>query len=144
MPAFSRCLGTGKAFSQECHHGRDGPGCRGRAVLCGSLEAGCRGAAVKTAPLDLDVAATREGDRVCIHVLNSNFLRPVRASLAVEGRRVTEKTVYEIAPEDIRAYVDQTRPDAFLPVEKKLEGDTWTFPPRSVSVLALELDEDLP
>ena len=45
----------------------------------------------------------------------------------------------EIAPEDLRSYVNQDQPDVFRPVERTLQNSKWRFPPGSVSAVELEL-----
>jgi alpha-L-arabinofuranosidase len=104
---------------------------------------GAHGAAVAEVPAYLDVAASRDPDRVYLHVLNTSFHRPVETTLAVQGLRVRGGRVWEIAPEDPRAYVDRNNPTTFDPVERTLPaGDlpSWRFPPRSVSAVELDLE----
>jgi hypothetical protein len=47
--------------------------------------------------------------------------------------------VLEIAPEDLRTYVNQDQPDIFRPRERVLSGPSWRFPAASVSVVELEV-----
>jgi hypothetical protein len=101
---------------------------------------GRQGVAVKAAPGGLDVAAARTGDRVCLHVANVEYSRAVRVRFAVAGRAVAGGRVFEIAPEDPRAYVNQDQTDTFAPKERTLRaGEAWTFPARSVSAVELDL-----
>ncbi|MDH5386680.1 MAG: alpha-L-arabinofuranosidase [Candidatus Aminicenantes bacterium] len=105
---------------------------------------GNQGLRVESTPSGIDIAATRRGNTVCLHVLNTNFRSPVRTTIEVKGKKITGGRVFEIAPEDARAYVNQSRPDALDPVEKPLTGESnpgWTFPARSVSVVQLDLEE---
>lgn len=99
---------------------------------------GEQGIAVKAAPSNLDIAAARTGDRVFLHVLNLDCRKPVEASFAVAGREIVSGRVLEIAPSDLRAYVNEDQPNAFEPVEKVLAG-SWRFPAASVSVVELVL-----
>ena len=46
---------------------------------------GKQGVAVQSAPPDLDIAASRSGNRVFLHVLNKSFGRAVEAGFAVAG-----------------------------------------------------------
>ena len=99
--------------------------------------------AVPAAPPDLDIAASRTGDRLFLHVANLAYARPTAATLAVDGRRITAGRVLEIAPTDLRLAANEARPDAFTPTEKPLPVTPagtaiWRFPPASVS--AVELD----
>jgi alpha-L-arabinofuranosidase len=102
---------------------------------------GTHGVDVKTAPSNLDIAASRAGNKVYLHVANLEYQRSVEASFAVAGMTVTGGRVYEIAPPDLRQYVSQDQPDVFRPREVALAAGSapkWRFPAGSVS--AVELD----
>ena len=103
---------------------------------------GKQGIAVKTHPSDLDLAASREGDKFFLHVANMNYSRSIEAALAVEGRALTGGRVLEIAPEDLRQEVSPLHPDVFKPREHALAPApvlNWRFPARSVSVVELDV-----
>jgi hypothetical protein len=96
---------------------------------------------VAAAPRDLDIAASRAGDRFYLHVANLNYRDPVDAVFTVDGRRVTGGKVHEIAPTDPRAAVDMDHQTIFAPQEKPLPAApsaVWRFPARSVSAVELE------
>ena len=98
--------------------------------------------AVPAAPPELDIAASRTGDRVFLHVANLRYDRSVEAAFAVDGRSIVGGRVLEIAPEDPRQAVSQDQPDVFAPREKPLAADpnaVWRFPAASVSVVELDL-----
>ena len=102
---------------------------------------GREGVAVKSAPADLDVSASRTGDKVFLHVANMNYSRSVAASFAVNGMTVTGGRVLEIAPENPRQEISPLNPDVFKPAERPLpsaEAAKWRFPARSVSVVELD------
>ncbi len=102
---------------------------------------GKQGVSVKSAPTELDIAASRTGARFWLHVANLDFRRSVETTLAVEGFPVKSGRVFEIAPEDPREYVSQDQPDVFRPRERSLNGGPairWRFPARSVSAVELE------
>jgi hypothetical protein len=102
---------------------------------------GKQGVDVKTAPSSLDVAASRTAGKVYLHVANLEYKKSVEATFAVAGMHIGGGRVYEIAPEDLRQYVNQDQPDVFKPREAALPpGPTpkWRFPSGSVS--AVELD----
>ena len=102
---------------------------------------GKQGVAVKTAPSSLDIAASRQGDKVFLHVANMDYARSTEATFAVNGMVVTGGKVFEIAPENPRQEITHRNPDVFQPREHALpagEGLRWRFPARSVS--AVELD----
>lgn len=97
---------------------------------------GEQGVGVKTAPSSLDIAASRTANRVFLHVLNLDCSKPVDVSFRVAGMNIASGRVLEIAPSNLRAYVNQDQPAIFQPVEKALTT-TWRFPPASVSVVEL-------
>ncbi|MCC7235094.1 MAG: alpha-L-arabinofuranosidase [Bryobacterales bacterium] len=108
---------------------------------------GRQGAAVERAPAALDVAASVDGDKTVLHVLNTDYRSAVKAVLRVAGRRIVSGVVREIAPSEPRAYVDTQHPKTFEPVEKPLaaqagEAVEWSFPARSVSAVILTTEKE--
>ena len=102
---------------------------------------GKQGLSVQSSPSSLDVAASRTGDRIFLHVANLEYGRSVDASFAVAGMGVNNATVHAIAPGDLRQYVNQDQPDVFRPVESRADGGPvwkWRFPAGCVA--AVELD----
>lgn len=102
---------------------------------------GEHGVAVTAAPSRLDIAASRTGNHVFLHVLNLDCRKPADVSFAVAGKNVISGRVLEIAPSDLRAYVNEDQPQTFQPVEKAFTAN-WRFPAASVSVVELALNED--
>jgi hypothetical protein len=49
--------------------------------------------------------------------------------------------VIEIAPENLRTYVNQDQPDVFRLRETELQAASWRFPAGSVSAVELELEQ---
>jgi alpha-L-arabinofuranosidase len=116
---------------------------RGRSYLmpAGSIAAlfkknqGTHGVVVKSAPPGLDIAASRAGNTLYLHVVNVEYSRAVEATFpGMLGGRV-----HEIAPEDPRAYVNQDQPDTFRPRVVDMTGGRWKFPARSVSVVEMKI-----
>jgi alpha-N-arabinofuranosidase len=102
---------------------------------------GKQGVDVKKAPSGLDIAASRTAGKVYLHVANLEYKQSVEATFAVEGMNIGGGRVWEIAPEDMRQYVNQDQPDVFKPREAALPqgpAPRWRFPAGSVS--AVELD----
>lgn len=102
---------------------------------------GTHGVTAKSSPASLDVAASRAGDRIYLHVANRSYSNSVEASLAIEGFAIQAGRVFEIAPENPRQEVSPINPNVFQPRERPMamaDGARWRFPARSVS--ALELD----
>jgi hypothetical protein len=98
--------------------------------------------AIRAAPPELDIGASRTGERIFLHVANLSYGRSVPARFAVHGRAIAGGRVLEIAPADLRQAVSQDEPHAFAPVERLLPADPaagWRFPAGSVSVVELDL-----
>jgi hypothetical protein len=95
-------------------------------------------------PSDLDVAASRSGDRVFLHVANLNYAAAVEATFAVDGCVIGGGRMMEIAPEHPRQAATQDQPDAFAPRERQVgpgPAVTCRFPPMAVSVVELEIKQ---
>jgi len=90
-----------------------------------------------TNPPELDVVASRTGNRIYLHVVNTLMHRGVRVRLEVEGMKIKGGTAYEIAAEP-EFEITELTPDAFKPRKKDFEGDEWTFPRASVTAMELE------
>jgi alpha-L-arabinofuranosidase len=102
---------------------------------------GRQGVRVKSAPSGLDVAASRTGNKVFLHIVNTEYSRSVAATFAVERAAVAKAAIRYIAPADLRQYVNQDQPDVFKPAETTLPPAAvfqWRFPPGAVA--AVELD----
>jgi hypothetical protein len=96
---------------------------------------GTHGVELTSAPAGLDVAASRAGNKLFLHVVNTQYDRSVDASFpGAKGGRVIE-----IAPEDPRLSVSEQQPNAFRPSETELKEASWRFPARSVSAVELEM-----
>ena len=88
-------------------------------------------------PSDLDVVASRTGNRIFLHVVNTRMDRPIKVNLQVDGMKIVSGKVYEIA-EDPEFEITELTPDAFRPREKELTGEEWVFPSASVTAMELE------
>src|SRR5262249_38269117 len=94
-----------------------------------------------SSPADLDIAASRTGNKVFLHIASMNYSQGTEARFAVEGMAVTGGRVLEISPESPRQEISPLNPDVFKPVERALIGGDEArhrFPPRSVSVVELD------
>ncbi len=102
---------------------------------------GTQAVAVQSALSDLDLAASRAGNKFFIHAANLNYARSTEVSLSVNGFAITGGRVFEISPENPRQEISPLNPDVFAPREVPLPGSgaaKWRFPARSVT--AIELD----
>ena len=101
-------------------------------------EKGSHGASVTGCPPELDITATISGKTLYLHVLNTSFTNPVKGRVRAGVSKIDGGIVYEMAPEDKMAHIDQTQPKLFEPVEKPW-SENWIFPPASVSIVKLNL-----
>jgi len=96
--------------------------------------------ALKSSASSLDVAASRTGDTIFLHVANMDYKRSVETTFAVNGLGIAGAKVFEIAPEKLRQEISPRNPKVFDPREKAVPaGDvfSWRFPARSVSAVEL-------
>ncbi|MBN1185397.1 MAG: hypothetical protein JXB49_24140 [Bacteroidales bacterium] len=101
---------------------------------------GDKGVVVTESPAELDVAATRKGDKIFLHILNTHFSNPVKINVQIDGYSISSASAHEIAPSNKMAYVDDTRHDTFKPVDKKIaDTSELTIQPASVNVIELQL-----
>jgi alpha-L-arabinofuranosidase len=96
---------------------------------------GMHAVAVRRSPPGLDIAASRTSTHLYLHVANLEYAHAVEATFP----GTTGGRVLEIAPEDLRSYVNQDQPDVFRPREAPIQGSSWRFPAGSVSVVELDL-----
>jgi alpha-L-arabinofuranosidase len=94
---------------------------------------------VKRTPSDLDVTASRTGDRIFLHVVNTNRTKAVPANLSVAGLKPVSGKVFEIAV-DPTLEVYTNNPEAMAPVEKTMSDPAkWQFPAASVSAVEIAI-----
>lgn len=101
---------------------------------------GTQGVAVTAAPPGLDIAASRRGNLIYLHVANLQYRGAVEASFSVDGMRVLSGRTWTIAPENPRQFVSVEQPDVFAPVEAAVPGQPvlkWRFPAASVTAVEL-------
>lgn len=96
---------------------------------------------VSKAPDGLDVTASRTGDRIFLHVVNTSRERSTTAKLMINGMKIRTGRIFELAANP-EFEVIQTQSDRIVPVKKDLPGSgLWTFPPASVSAVELDTQE---
>ena len=96
---------------------------------------------IEKSPSDLDVTASRTGDRVFLHVVNTKRDRSVTARLAIKNMNIISGRIFEMAG-DPEYEVIQTQPNGVVPVEKNLPANgRWTFPAASVSAVELDVQK---
>lgn len=101
---------------------------------------GTQAVSVQRTPDGLDVVASRKGNTVFLHVVNTQRNRPVRARLQVEGKTVKEGRVFEMADDPMIEVSQLNSATVMKAREQRLPaGAVWEFPSASVSAVELEL-----
>jgi alpha-L-arabinofuranosidase len=101
---------------------------------------GAQGVAIKSAPSSLDIAASRSGDKLFLHVANMNYSGAIETNFIASGLSITGGSIWQIAPENPRQEISSLNPDVFTPKERNLTHDDLSqcrFPARSVSAVEL-------
>jgi alpha-L-arabinofuranosidase len=95
---------------------------------------------VKRTPDGLDIAGSRSGDTLYLHVVNTQRTRSVKAGFQIEGRQIQSGRVFEMA-DDPMVEVTYLNSAEVMRVAEKTLGDVarWEFPAASVSVVELKL-----
>jgi alpha-L-arabinofuranosidase len=93
---------------------------------------------VSQQPGDLDITASRTGNRMFLHVANLNRSKTVRAKFDLGTLQIKSGKAFEIAaPSD--AEITRFRPHMFDPKTKEIRLDQpWEFPAASVTAIELE------
>lgn len=94
---------------------------------------------VNAAPDGLDVTASRNANRIYLHVVNTNRVRSTAAQMSINRMKINTGNIFELTANP-EFEVIQTQSDRILPVKKKLpDSGLWTFPPASVSAVELDI-----
>ncbi|MEM6363408.1 MAG: alpha-L-arabinofuranosidase [Planctomycetota bacterium] len=89
-------------------------------------------------PDGLDVVASRTGDTIYLHVVNTRRTQSVRTRLQTVGLTPMEAVAYQVAGEPEQE-ITRFQSDIFNPVEKALDvASVWDFPPASVSAIEIK------
>ena len=87
-----------------------------------SRHSGEQALALEGGGTDLDLVASRTGDRLYLHAVNGDLAHSREVTFSVPGERVARARAFTIAPESVSRYVSQADPDAFAPKEEALAG----------------------
>jgi hypothetical protein len=91
-------------------------------------------------PDGLDAVASRRGQRLFLHVVNTQRTRAIRARLDVAAGRITGGRVFQIADDPMVEISPLNSSEVMRTVEKTLPQDgVWEFPAASVSAVELDL-----
>jgi hypothetical protein len=100
---------------------------------------GSHAVGVTPAPEGLDVVASRRGQKLFLHVINTQRTRSVRAQLAVADGRITGGRVFQIADDPTVEISPLNSAEVMKTAEKPLPQDgVWDFPEASVSAVEME------
>lgn len=100
---------------------------------------GREGVEVAATPDGLDVTASRTGDRIFLHVVNTYRTQSVKSAFQIRGRKIAAGRAYWFDP-DPEFEVFEYRPQHTFPREGRLDpSKAWTFPPASVSAVELTM-----
>jgi alpha-L-arabinofuranosidase len=112
----------------------------GRVMALYRHHSGDRALDVVSAPAELDVTASRTGNTVFVHVVNTDQTRATPVTLEVADHTILSGELWEIT-DDPRREIDHSNPDLFTPIHRPLtEPDGWVCPPASVSALEIAID----
>ena len=91
--------------------------------------------AVKVAaPSTVDAAASRSGQKFFCHLVNKERRSPCKLEFAVDGKRMENLTVWEIAA-DPELEISELCPDALNPKRLTVEEGSYTLPGAAVAVV---------
>jgi alpha-L-arabinofuranosidase len=91
----------------------------------------------------LDIAASRRGNTLYLHVVNTDLEGATKAEITVTGAQPSSVYAHEMAPGDLSTAIDTTALDVFDVARRAapVQGDTiaWSFPKASVTSLEIHL-----
>lgn len=100
---------------------------------------GSHAVSLAQAPEGLDVVASRRGQRLFLHVVNTHRTRSVRTQLGIADARIAGGRVFQIADGPTVEVSPLNSSDVMKTVEKTLPQDgVWEFPAASVSAVEVE------
>ena len=102
--------------------------------------AGNKAIAVTGAPDGLDAVASRTGDKVYLHVVNTQRTRSAKARFKVDGMKIVSGRAFWFAL-DPEFEIFEYRREHTFPQEKDLHpGEAWVFPAASVTAVELNIE----
>jgi hypothetical protein len=91
-------------------------------------------------PDGLDVVASRRGDTVYLHVVNTRRTRSMNATIQIVGQVVRSGRVFEISADPTVEVSYLNDADVMRPLEKPFaKNGAWEFPAASVSALEFQI-----
>lgn len=91
-------------------------------------------------PAYLDITASRKGNTLFAHVVNTHRSSPVKTTLSIKGATIASIKVHEMAA-DPEFEIIAREPDPLQIQTKEAPADgTWTFPAASVSAVEININ----
>jgi alpha-L-arabinofuranosidase len=98
---------------------------------------------VNRTPDGLDIVASRRGDTVYLHVVNTNRTRSVKANLQIAGHTMQSGRVFEVADDPMVEVTLLNSGEVMRVIEKRItDTNAWEFPAASVSAVELTLTKE--
>jgi alpha-L-arabinofuranosidase len=95
---------------------------------------------VSSSPSDLDVVASRSGNKLFLHVVNTNRSREVGADFMLPEGSIAKATAFEIADDPMVEVSDLNSSEVMQIRERALDNSgRWNFSPASVTAVEVEL-----
>ncbi|NLH17774.1 MAG: twin-arginine translocation signal domain-containing protein [Phycisphaerae bacterium] len=95
---------------------------------------------ILASPDGLDITASRTGDRIFLHVVNTRRKQSVKSMIQIPGRKILSGRVFWFSP-DPEFEIFEYNPEHTYPQEGKIGPElSWTFPAASVSAVELTLE----
>lgn len=101
---------------------------------------GARAADVLACPEGLDVVASRDDNRLYLHVVNTSRTASAAADVSLAGEAIARATARQIVDDPMVEVSELNSSDVMRVHEKQLSTDgRWTFPAASVTAVEIEL-----
>lgn len=95
---------------------------------------------VQRTPEGLDIVASRRGETLYLHVVNTNRTRAVKADFQIAGKQIQNGRVFSIADDPMVEVTLLNSGEVMRITEKTMtNAGTWEFPAASVSAVELTL-----
>ncbi|MBQ7396340.1 MAG: hypothetical protein IJW08_07360 [Lentisphaeria bacterium] len=87
---------------------------------------------------DIDVTASVDGNKLYLHIVNTNAHHSVNVPLEVEDKKVVRATAWEIKSDPWHE-INQLDTECFLPQKSEINTDNYTIAAAGVAAIELEL-----
>ena len=87
---------------------------------------------------DVDVTASIDGNKVYLHIVNTNAHSSIQIPLEVEGKNIVKATAWEIKSDPWKE-ISQLDTECFIPQQNDIDAASYTIPAAGVAAIELEL-----